>query len=206
MTIKNRHTNTRRVNLNIVVFKDFLRLPDHLHFFFGVAIVHNLVNLRHRIKGNLRRHNVHFNRLPIEQACGLRRQLFNPTGARTRNRLVRGDINSCNAYRVMNWLQSSNHLNGRAVWVGDNITRGVIGHPMGVYLRHYQWNFVVITKARCIIDNHTPLGRSFRCKFGRNISTGRKQTNFRLAEIKFIQPFDHDRFAMKLQAFAFRSL
>ena len=54
VTVKDRHPDTGRVNLDTVIAKDFLGFPDHFHFFQGVAIVLKVTNMRNHIECNLR--------------------------------------------------------------------------------------------------------------------------------------------------------
>ena len=53
MAEEHRHAHRRRIHPDGRVAHDLLGLPEHLHLFLGVAVVLELVDLRHAVEGDL---------------------------------------------------------------------------------------------------------------------------------------------------------
>ncbi|CSC26676.1 Uncharacterised protein [Vibrio cholerae] len=71
MTIEYRYTYARWVDHDRRIIEDFLGFPHHLHLFFGITVVHKLIDLWNTVKRDLLAKSIRFRWIAIEQFSGL---------------------------------------------------------------------------------------------------------------------------------------
>src|ERR1019366_753791 len=85
---------------------------------------------------------------PIQDAVGIARinvatyQAVSGTG----HRLISRHIDTRDAYRVLDRLEYHQHLDGRAVRIGDDAAIFVLRDGVRIHLRHHQRNIAVVTE------------------------------------------------------------
>ena len=195
--VEHRHAHCGRIDQDGVVFHDFLGFPHHFHFLLGVAVFHEHVDLRQHGERDAFRVYLDFDILLIEQRAGLRGQFINRFLAGAGHGLVCRDVDARDAHRILDRLQSNQHLDGRAVWVGDDATVLVLRDGMRVHFRHHQWNIFVITEMRGVIDHHATGCRGERRIFFRHAAARREQADLRLGKVKPLHVNNSDFLAVK---------
>ena len=84
--------------------------------------------------------------LAAQKRGGLSCQLLHRVASRSRHRLIGSNIDALDSDCIVNGLQSHDHLYRRTVWIGDDITRGIVRHRARIDFRDYQRNIVVVAK------------------------------------------------------------
>ena len=150
MAHEDRHPHTGGGQLDLGV-EDLLGLGHHLPFFLGVARVHEHINVRNDVEGNLLGELHRRRRIGDEDALGLVPELVHGVLAGARDRLIGGHHHALDLCRVVQRLQSNHELGGGAVGVGDDVAPGFLLHVGlkggGIHLRHNERHFRVITPA-----------------------------------------------------------
>ena len=155
---EHRHAHARGRQLDLRV-ENLLGLGHHLPFLLRVAVLHEDVDVRNAVEGDLLGELLGLD-LPAGHvlALGLRPQLVHGVLAGAGDGLIGRDDDALDGRRVVQRLQRHDHLRGRAVRVGDDVLLGVAGHRVGVHLRHDQRHVQVVAPGRGVIDHDAALG------------------------------------------------
>ena len=105
--------------------------------------------------------------------------------------LVGGDIDSTDTRLAMDRRQCDDHLDGRAIRVGDDArVRGIVERRqcVGVHFRHDQRHLRVHPEMRGVVDDHCPGGRGTRRMGRRYRAAGREEREIDPGEI---EPVEH---------------
>ena len=97
MPEEGRNPHSRRIHENLVVAEDLAGLPHHLHFFLGVAVVLEDVDMGYRVEGDLLGIALDFEGSAIQQGRGLPDQFFNGASAGARYGLVGTHVDAFDA-------------------------------------------------------------------------------------------------------------
>ena len=104
VAIKNGHTHSRRIHHDGIIFKNLARFPDHFHFFLGITVVLEHIDVWQYVKGDLFRVNLGFNRLSIQQTGSLAGKFFNRLFTGTGNSLVGRHIDATDTDSILDWF------------------------------------------------------------------------------------------------------
>ncbi len=165
-----RDSHRGRGHLNGPIAHDLSSLIEQLHFFLRVPIGKKIVDLRETIKRNLVRVDLRRRLFEAEQVLAFRHQLVHGFLAGPGDRLERGHDDPPDLCTVMQRLQRDDHLDGRAVGIGDDalMIRNVVRIYFGNHQRHIRFHPPGCT----VVDHHgAGLGRDRR-KFPADIRTG----------------------------------
>jgi len=91
---------------------------------------------------------------------------------------------------IVQWLQRHDHLDCRAIGVGDDAALCVLRNRMRIDLRHDQRHIRFHAEVRGVVDHYGARLRRARCKFGRNLGPRRGKDDIDAAEIVSIKAFD----------------
>ena len=153
------HADRGGRNAHIVIVKDLLGLVHHLHFFLGIQVVQEDVNLRDQVKGDGimllqagRRQDVG-NHLPaFRVGFRLVRQLVDAFLAGAADCLVGGNHDAFDAGQVIQRLQGHAHDDGGTVGVGDDAF--MFQDRLGIDLGNDQRHFRIHTEGAGVIDDN----------------------------------------------------
>ena len=109
---------------------------DHLHFFLGVVVLKEDVDVRDAVERDTVGIHVHFGLFQIEHLADLRFQFADALLPGAGNGLIGGDHHAADACGVVQGLQGHDHLDGGAVRVGDDAV--VPFQRFGVHFGHDQ--------------------------------------------------------------------
>ena len=135
MADKDRHTHACGGHLDIRV-EHFLRLDNHFPFFLGRPVLHEHINMRDDIKGDLLGEVFALQLIIDEDGAGLGEQLIHRRIAGTRNRLISRDNNPLNRRNIVQRLQRHHKLRRRAIRIGNNIALRIAVNMLRINLRH----------------------------------------------------------------------
>jgi hypothetical protein len=121
MADEDRHADAGGRDLDLRVH-DLLGLGDHLPFFLGRPVLHELVDMGNDVEGDLLGELLGVPFLTGDiHALGLVPQLIHAVLAGAGHGLVGGDDDALDLCAVMQRLQRHDHLRGGAVGVGDDV-------------------------------------------------------------------------------------
>ena len=104
--------------------------------------------------------------------------------------------------RVVDRLERDDHLNGRAIGVGNNTAVFVTGDFLGIHLGNHQRNIRLHAKNRRVVDDHRARSYGKGREFGAHAAAGREQTDVDSFEGILIQHFNAKLPALKGQKLA----
>ncbi len=143
---EHRHPDAGRIHPNGFVLQDLLGFPHHLHLFFGVAVVLELVDVRERVERDLLREDFRVNRLTVQQIGCLSRQFTDGARAGAGDRLIGRDVDADDLRDVVNRLERNHHLYGRAVRVGNYVARIGLIQAVRVHLGHHERDISLVSE------------------------------------------------------------
>ena len=114
---------------------------DHLHFFLGVVIFKENVDVGQAVEGNAVGVGLVFGIAPVEEVAHLALQLFNTLLPGARNRLIGGNNHAPDFGRIVQGLERHHHLDGGAVGIGDDAV--MVFQGLGVDFGHHQGAAVI---------------------------------------------------------------
>ena len=147
MAHKNRYPHAGRGEFDFGV-DDFFRLHHHFPLFFGIAIFHEVINVRDHVESDLLGQIFFADRVIHVDRAGLGKQLIHRVFTTTRNGLIGRDNNAFNGRKIMQRLKRQNHLGRGAIGIGDDVSLGVTRNIIRVYFRHDQRHICVHTEVR----------------------------------------------------------
>ena len=163
--------------------EDLSRLGRHLPFFLGRAVVHEDVAMRDHVEGDLFGEMLGFERIVDVDRAGLVEQFVHRGAAGSRHRLIRRDDDALYAGDVVQRLQRDDHLDGRAVRIGDDAALRVLCDRLGIYLRHDQRHVRLHAEARGVVDDYCASLRRTRREDVGHLGAGRGKDDVDAAEI-----------------------
>ena len=128
----NPHTGRRDFDIFI---ENFHRLCFHLPLLFRVAAVHEDVDMRDNIESDLLCEIDRLEMIIGINAFGLKPKLIHIFLPAARDRLIGRHNNALDFGAVMQRLKRNNHLDGRAIWIGNDAFFEVHDF-IGIYLWH----------------------------------------------------------------------
>ena len=153
VSVKDGNPNAGRIHPYAFIFEDFLRFPDHFHFFFGVAVVLKRVDVGDRVKCDLNGVNFRLDFFSVHKAESLFGQFVDSGRAGTRHRLVRSNIDALQTNRIIDRLQSDNHLDGGTIRISHNVSCKSVLDSMSIDLGDNQGHVVVVSERRRVVDH-----------------------------------------------------
>ena len=106
---------------------DLLCLVEHLHFFFGISVILEYVDLGDDVISQLIGKLLHGDGFAFQYFTILLFQLGHGCGTRTAGSLIAGHVDTFDMAQVFDRLQSRHHHDGRTVRVGDDAARTLQG-------------------------------------------------------------------------------
>jgi hypothetical protein len=128
--------------------------------------------------------------LGVEQG-GLHRQFLDGLLAGAGHRLVGADVDAGDADGIVDRLERDQHLDRRAVRVGDDAAVLVLGDRLRIDLRHHQRDVVVVAELRGVVDHHAAGRRRLGRVHRRHRGARREQADLHLREIELGEVLDH---------------
>ncbi len=164
VAVKYRNTNARRRDFDIGVFKNLIGFVDHFHFFFGIVVVEENVDMRQAVESNAVRVNGVFRFYAVEELADLGFKFlyaFLPGAAYC---LVGGNNDALDRAHIVDRFEGDKHLNGGAVGVRNNAV--VFFKGMGVDFRNDKRTAFVHAPSAGIVNNNAAgfhgVGRKLR--------------------------------------------
>ena len=159
MAAVNGHAHGRRRNPHIIIIENLLGLIDHLHFFLGIQIVQEHVNLRDQVEGDGimffqagGRQNVG-NHLPAFRVrFGLIGQLVDAFLAGAADCLIGGNDDAFDAGQIVQRFQRHAHDDGGTVGVGDDAF--MFQDRLGIDFRNDQGHFRIHTERAGVVNDN----------------------------------------------------
>ena len=146
--------------------------------------------MRNDVVGELEGELLH-RRLPAGPQLGvLPHQLVHGRRPGAAGRLVGGDMHARNVRKALDGVQRHDHLDRRAVGVGDDPPRGVLRIP-GIDLRYDQRHVGVHAERARIVDHHGAVLRDRRGELARRAGPGRREGEIHAAEIVVVLQQPH---------------
>ena len=90
----------------------------------------------------------------------------------------------------MQRLQCHQHLDGRAIGIGDDASLLELRDRLRIHLRHDERNIFVVTKLRSVVDHDTTGSRRFRRINSRDLAACGEQADIGISKIKGVD-VDH---------------
>src|SRR5690606_38781235 len=175
--------------------QDLLRLGHHLPFLFRVAVLHEDVDVRNDVEGDLLRELLRLDLLAWDVlALGLVPQLVHGLFAGARDGLVGRDDYALDRRVVVQRFQDDHHLCGRAVRVGNDILLAEVLHRLRIHLRHDQRHVLVVTPGRGIIDYRAAGCGDPRSPLLRYGAARRHEAEVRFLEVELLEVEAFERF------------
>ena len=172
MTDEHRHAYAGRADRDIGI-ENFAGLDRHFPFFLGRAVIHEDINVRDHVERDLLGQLLRLDRVVDVDRPGLIEQLVHRGATGARDRLVGGDHDPFDAGQIVQWLQRHDHLDRRAVRVGDDAALAVMRDRLRIDLGHDQRHVRLHPEAGGVVDdNRTGLGRTRR-EDRRHLAAGR---------------------------------
>ena len=205
VAVEDRHAHGGRVHLDAVVPHDLAGLPDHLHLLFRIPVVEEDVDVRQHVERDLLRIDVRLGRAAVEQRGGLGRELVYRLLAGARNGLVGADVDPLDSNGVVDGLQGDQHLDGRAVRVGDDAAVAVVGDLRRVDLGHDERDVVLVAELGGVVDHDATRGGRLRRVDRRHAGPRGEQADLRAGEVELGQVTDRNVAALKPDRLAGRA-
>ena len=139
------------------VAQDLPGLVHHLHLFLRVAVVEEGIDVRQHVEGDAVREGLGFRLAGVHQVGDLLLELLDALLALARDRLVGRDDDAPELRGVVQRLEHDDHLDGRAVGVGDDAA--VLRHRdrLGVHLGDDERDVVLHAEGAGVVDDDRPL-------------------------------------------------
>ena len=153
MAVEHGHAHAGGGHLDRGIVEDLHGLVDHLHFFLGVVVLQEDVDVRQHVEGDAVRIDLVFGLAHVEQVAGLAFQFFQALLAGTGHGLIGGDHHAADAHGVMDGLEGHQHLDGGAVGVGDDALMAF--QVFGVHFGDDQGAAVVHAPLGGVVHHHT---------------------------------------------------
>ena len=163
MSTGNRNTHASCTHFSIDVH-NFFSFPVHFHLFLGIIIIKENINMRNNIHGQLILKLLYSNFFSVCYFLNLMFQLSNPLGAGTTCCLISCNVNPFNFRQFFYGFQCHNHLNGRTVWIGNNVSRPIF-RIFRIYFGNYQRYIVIVTKCAGVVNHYCTIFGNCSCKF-----------------------------------------
>ena len=161
---------------------DLARLVKHLHLLLRVGVIGEHVDMGNYVVGQLEC-ELADRRLPAGAQLGiLRDQFVHRRGACPAGRLVGRNVYAADVREILDRLQRHDHLDRRAVGVGDNAARSVL-RIAGIDLGHHQGHIGIHAEGARIVDHNGSMPGDRLCKLARCPGTGRRQGEIHPLEI-----------------------
>src|SRR5690606_31736889 len=120
MTHEHRHTHAGGGQLDLRI-EYLLGFDHHLPLFLGRAIVEKAVDVRNHVEGDLLGELARFRLVADEYRAALLEQLVHALLARAGDRLIGADHDTLYSSRVVQRLESDDHLRRGAIRVRDDV-------------------------------------------------------------------------------------
>ena len=172
--------------------EDFFGLDGHFPLFLGGAIIHEHIDLRDDVEGDVFLEDLRRILVMHVMDFGVGEQLVHALLAGAGDRLVGGNDNAFDLEFIVQWLQRHNQLNGGAVRVGDDVALGEFFDRLRIYLRHHQGDVGFHAELAGIVDDDAAGGGGAWRVDSRDRCTRGKQRDVPTGEIKFLQTFDRE--------------
>ena len=165
-----------------VAVHNLARLVVHLHLFLRIAVVGEDVNLRDEVESQLVGELLHGDGLAGQHLAVLLIEFLHGGGAGTAGGLVGGDVHHLDVAQLLDGFQGYDHLDGRAVGVGDDAARTnlCVG---GVHFGHYQGHVGVHTEGAGVVNHHGTILRDGLGKLFGRACAGRGESYIHSLEI-----------------------
>ena len=159
MAAVNGHAHGGRRDPHIVIVENLLGLIDHLHFFLGIQVVQEHINLRNQVEGDGimffqtgGRQNVgnHFPAFCI--SFGLIRQFVDAFLAGAADCLISGNDDTFDAGQIVQRFQRHAHDDGGTVGIGDDAF--VFQDGLGIDFRNDQRHFRIHTEGAGVVNDN----------------------------------------------------
>ena len=184
------NAHARRGELDLGI-ENLLGLDHHLPLFLGIARIHEHIDMRNDVEGDLLGELLWRWLVGDENALGLRPQFVEAFLARPRHRLIGRHNDALDLGHVVERLQGHDELRRRAIRVGDDIAavgpRHIVRQHMGVHFRNHQRHILLVAKARGIIDDDAAHGANFWRPFLGDGRARRHQAEIHPREIELLQ-------------------
>ena len=192
MADEDRHAHACRVQLDLRI-EDFLGLDHHLPFFLGRTIVHEDIDMRNDVEGDLLREFHRLDLIAHENGAALLEQFVHSRLPRAGHRLVRRNDHPLDRRRIVQRLQRHDQLRGRAVRIGDDVTLFVVVDRFGIDLGHDQRNVRIHPVQRAVVDHDAAGGGGLGRIVFRRAATGCEEGDVpaRPVEMLDVLAFEH---------------
>ena len=164
-----RHTNSGRGDADLRIMHDLMSFIHHLHFFLGVVIIKEDIDLRDQIVCDLvmfrkagRRKDLRFIILAFSKSGSFFIELIDAFFARTGYRLIGADDDAFDAGKVINRLQCHQHDDGGAVRICDDAF--VLCNILRIDLRNDERYFRIHAEGGGVVNDYSTAFGCFRCQ------------------------------------------
>ena len=189
MADKDRNPHAGRGDRDVGI-EDLAGLDRHLPFFLGRAVIHEDVAMRDHVERDLLGEVLGFDRIVHVDRAGLVEQFVHRGAAGPGDRLVGRDDDPLDPREVVQRLQRDDHLDRRAVRVGDDAALRVLRDRLRIDLRHDQRHIRLHAEARGVVDDHGAGLCRARRKHRRHLGARRRKDDVDAAEIESVEALD----------------
>ena len=148
----------------------------HLHFFFGITVFREHVDLRNQVECQLISKLLYCHRLVGQYLTVLFVQLVHSGSTGTAGSLISRYVHGFYMRKLFDGFQCNYHLDSCTVRIGNDATR-TLQRICGIYFGHYQRHISVHTESAGVVDHHsTVFGDCFLELLGCSC-TGRSESN-----------------------------
>ena len=172
MTAKNRNPNRGRSDAQRGFAENLARLVDHLQLFFGVTAIHKGVDVGNTIEGNLVWKFLHLQFLPVIKGGDLLAQFLHRLSAGPGHRLIGRHHHPLDARRIVNRLERHDHLDGRAIWIGNDTAIFIVCDLLRIDFGHDQRDVGRIRKQAVLSTTTAPALDRDRSELGAHATAG----------------------------------
>ena len=177
MAASYRHADSGRGDADFIIVHDLMGFIHHLHFFLGVVIVQEDVDLGNQVISDLimlrkagRREDLRFVRFAFGKCSGFVIELIDPFFAGAGNSLVRADHDAFDTGQIVNRFQRHQHDDGGAIRIGDDAF--VFCNVFRVDFRDNQRHLRIHTEGGGVIDDYSASLGSFGSQSLADAATG----------------------------------
>ena len=187
MADEHRDAHAGGVHLDVGI-EDLLHLDRHLPFFLGVTVVHEDVDMRDDVEGDLLGEFHRLDRIGDEHRARLAEQFVHRVFARARHRLIGRHHHAFDLGLVMQRLERDDELRGGTIGIRDDALLDAVERG-SIHLGHHQRHFAVHAPSAGIVDDDGALGSDLRRPGLGQRAAGAHQNYVGAFEVEIVERF-----------------
>ena len=206
MADEHRHAHAGRGHLDVGI-ENLAGLGRHLPFLLGRAVVHEDVDMRDAVEGDLLGELFLLDGIVDIDPAGLVEELVHRLAAGAGDRLIGRDDDALDAREIVQRLQRHHHLDGRAIGIGDDAALLELPDRLRIDLGHHERHVLVHAEVRGVVDDDGARLGGARRVHGRDLGARREQRDVDAAKVEFVEVLDlEDRILAERHLAAGRAL